>query len=116
MPNDLSQKRCTPCRGGVPPMEAARARELMSAIPGWELVGGETRIRRKLTFDSFPAAIEFVERVAEIAEDEGHHPDFKISYRNVDVILYTHVVGGLHENDFIVAAKINDLVSGSDQG
>ncbi len=66
--------------------------------------------------DSFPAAIEFVERVAEIAEDEGHHPDFKISYRNVDVILYTHVIGGLHENDFIVAAKINDLVSGSDQG
>jgi len=115
MPNDLSQKQCVPCRGGIPPMEAARARGLMSAIPGWELVG-ETRIRRKLTFGSFPAAIEFVERVAEIAESEGHHPDFKIKYRNVDVVLYTHVIGGLHENDFIVAAKINDLLGGSDQG
>ena len=67
MPEDLSRKRCVPCRGGVQPMEAARARELMSAIPGWELVNGETRIRRKLTFSSFPAAIEFVERVAEEA-------------------------------------------------
>jgi len=97
-------------------MEAARARELMSAIPVWELVNGETRIRRRLTFSSFPAAIEFVERVAEIAEDEGHHPDFEISYRNVEVVLYTHVIEGLHENDFIVAAKINDLVGGSGQG
>ena len=96
-------------------MESARARKLMSAIPGWELVDDETRIRRKLTFGSFPAAIEFVERVAEVAEDEGHHPDFKISYRDVDVVLYTHVIGGLHENDFIVAAKVNDLLGGSDR-
>ena len=116
MPEDLSRKRCVPCRGGVPPMEAGRARELMSAVPGWDLVDGETRIRRKLTFGSFPAAIEFVERVAGIAEYEGHHPDFKISYRNVDVVLYTHVIGGLHENDFIVASKINELLSDSDQG
>jgi 4a-hydroxytetrahydrobiopterin dehydratase len=88
----------------------------MQEIPGWELIDDEARIRRKLTFASFPAAIEFVERVAEIAENEGHHPDFKVSYRSVDVVLYTHVISGLHENDFIVAAKINDLVGDSDQG
>ncbi len=93
-------------------MEAMRARELLSVIPGWELVEGETRIRRRLTFESFQAAIEFVEHVAEIAEDEGHHPDFRISYRDVDVVLYTHVIGGLHENDYIMAAKINGLVDG----
>ena len=110
MHNDLTRKRCVPCLGGIAPMDVARARELLSAIPGWELVEGDTRIRRRLTFGSFPAAIEFVENVAEIAEDEGHHPDFWISYRNVDVVLYTHVIGGLHENDYIMAAKINELV------
>jgi 4a-hydroxytetrahydrobiopterin dehydratase len=97
-------------------MDAAQARQLASAIPGWELTEDVTRIRRKLTFASFPAAIEFVERVAGVAEDEGHHPDFHISYRDVDVVLYTHVIGGLHENDFIVAAKINELVGDSGQG
>ena len=97
-------------------MEAARARELISAIPEWEMIEDATRIRRKLTFASFPAAIEFVERVAVIAEEEGHHPDFLISYRGVDVVLYTHVIGGLHENDFIVAAKIDRLVGDRDQG
>ena len=116
MPNDLAQKRCVPCRGGVVPLEADRARELLSAVPGWELIEDGTRIRRSLRFASFPTAIEFVERVAVIAEEEGHHPDFRVSYRDVDVILYTHVIGGLHENDFIVAAKINRLVDGPGQG
>ena len=111
----LAQKTCEPCRGGIPPLEPAQASELLAATPGWELLQDDTRIRRRVTLESFPAAIEFVSRVADLAEEQGHHPDFEIHYRDVDLVLYTHAIGGLHQNDFIMAAKINKLVA-VDQG
>ncbi len=106
---ELTQKKCVPCRGGIPPMEADKARDYIAATPGWKLADNTTRISRKFEFATFPKAIDFVVRVAELAEDEGHHPDFEIHYNKVDIILWTHKINGLHENDFIMAAKINGL-------
>ncbi len=109
---ELTRKKCVPCHGGVPPLEPEKARELLAATPGWEMFHDGKRIRRTFTLDSFPEAIEFVRQVAELAEEEGHHPDIDIRYRNVTLVLYTHAIDALHENDFIMAAKINELFGG----
>jgi 4a-hydroxytetrahydrobiopterin dehydratase len=106
---DLASETCIPCRGGMPPMEEAVAREMLAQTPGWELFESATRIRRRYQLEDFAAAIEFVEDIADVAEQQGHHPDLRISGRNVDVILWTHAIDGLHDNDFIMAAKINKL-------
>jgi 4a-hydroxytetrahydrobiopterin dehydratase len=106
---ELVKKKCVPCRGGIPPLEPAVARQLATVVPGWELFKEDTRIRRQMQFDTFPGAIDFVVKVADLAEREGHHPDFVIHHRNLHLVLYTHAIGGLHENDFIMAAKINEL-------
>lgn len=90
-------------------MEPDRAREYLAQTPGWSLNDEADRISRSFRFESFPAAIDFVNRVAELAEREGHHPDLEIHYRDVKVVLYTHKIDGLHENDFIMAAKIDQL-------
>jgi 4a-hydroxytetrahydrobiopterin dehydratase len=108
---ELARKTCTPCRGGVPPLTPEEARDLQSATPDWELKEGHTRLRRSFRLDTFPEAIRFVNRVADLAEEEGHHPDFEIHYREVALVLYTHAIGGLHENDFIMAAKIDELAN-----
>lgn len=92
-------------------MEPEKAREYLSATPGWTLNEPATRISRGFSFESFTRAVEFVKRVADLAEEEGHHPDFEIRGGDVDVLLYTHVIDGLHENDFIVAAKINEIAT-----
>ncbi len=106
----LAAKKCVPCRGGLPPLEAARARELLSEVPGWELVHEGNRIRRRLSFSRFAEAIGFVERTAELAEAEGHHPDLEVRGGDVEIVLFTHAIGGLHENDFIMAAKLDRLL------
>ena len=108
---ELARKSCTPCRGGIPPLTAEEARGLQTGTPNWELEKAQTRLRRIFKLESFPEAIGFVNRVAELAEEEGHHPDFEIHYREVGLTLYTHAIGGLHENDFIMAAKIDQLAS-----
>jgi 4a-hydroxytetrahydrobiopterin dehydratase len=108
---ELKAKQCVPCRGGIPPLEPEQAREYLEQVPGWTLSDEADRISRSFTFGSFPDAIAFVGEVAELAEEEGHHPDFQIHYNKVDLILYTHKIGGLHENDFIMAAKIDELAA-----
>ena len=108
---ELKAKSCVPCRGGIPPLEPEHAREYQKQVPAWSLSDDATRISRRYTFGSFPDAITFVNQVAGLAEEEGHHPDFEIHYDRVDLILYTHVIGGLHENDFIMAAKIDELMA-----
>ncbi|HWP65267.1 MAG TPA: 4a-hydroxytetrahydrobiopterin dehydratase [Candidatus Limnocylindria bacterium] len=105
----LASKRCRPCEGGVPPLTAAEAERLHAEVPAWTLAG--QRLRRRFTFPDFAAAMAFVNRMAALAEAEGHHPDFTVHYRQVDVELWTHAVGGLSENDFILAAKIDQLES-----
>ena len=106
----LAEKKCVPCRGGIPPLTEGAAGDLLTRTPGWALAEQGTRLQRRFEFQDFVEAMKFVNRVAEIAEQEGHHPDIAIHWNKVDLVLWTHKIGGLHENDFILAAKINRLL------
>jgi len=104
---DLAQKRCVPCEGGVPPLDEPAARNYLAQLSGWSLVDGN-RIRKEFAFKNFARALAFVNRVGAIAEAEGHHPDILIhSWNRVRLDITTHAIGGLSENDFILAAKID---------
>ncbi len=105
---ELLKKRCVPCEGGVRPMVWAEASALLQQVPGWAMEGG-SKITKTFTFKNFKQAISFVNKVADLAEREGHHPDIEISWNKVQLTLWTHTIGGLSQNDFIVAAKVNVL-------
>jgi 4a-hydroxytetrahydrobiopterin dehydratase len=106
----LVAARCGACEGGVEKLTLAQAEEQLAAISGWHFNDDGTRLRKDWQAENFLAGIEFFERVAELAEAEGHHPDLHLEgYRNVWIELWTHSVGGLSENDFILAAKIDRL-------
>lgn len=108
----LSQKKCMPCEGGVDPCPLDQARAQLAAIPQWSLSDDGRWIRRQLRFRNFVEAVQCLNRIAELAEEEGHHPDLHVTgYRILDVELTTHAIGGLSENDFIVAAKIDQLIA-----
>ena len=115
MTNPLLQKHCIPCEGGIPPATDDEIRRYRSLAPGWivrpQLDGEKTiqTLQRTFTFKDFRAAMSFLHQVEELAEAEGHHPDFCVHYNRVDFTLFTHAVGGLHENDFILAAKIDEM-------
>ncbi|HEY7112132.1 MAG TPA: 4a-hydroxytetrahydrobiopterin dehydratase [Thermoanaerobaculia bacterium] len=106
----LASRHCVPCRGGVAPLSETAAAKLLAETPRWSLGEGATRLSRRFEFRDFVQAMEFVNRVAEIAEAEGHHPDIAIHWNKVELTLWTHAIGGLHENDFIVAARIDRLL------
>ena len=103
----LTQKKCIPCEAGTPPLEEGKINELLKEIPAWQLKEG--RLYRKFKFKDFVEAMKFVNAVAEIAEQEGHHPDFSVYYNKVEIELWTHAINSLSENDFIIAAKIDKL-------
>jgi 4a-hydroxytetrahydrobiopterin dehydratase len=108
--SELKQKKCVPCEGGVPQVPRDEAKKLVGQLAGWELTDDGKRIRRKWTVKNFMAGLDFFQRVGDLAEKEGHHPDLHLEgYRNATIELWTHAIGGLSENDFILAAKINDL-------
>ena len=108
--NDLLNKNCVPCEGGIPAFDIIKEDNYIKKVKGWSLLrDGIHRIRKEFYFDNFVQAIEFVNNVASIAEEEGHHPDIYIYYDEVVLELHTHAIKGLHENDFIMAAKINEL-------
>ena len=110
MEDELSKRRCVPCEGGIPPVEQTRADQLLAQLaPGWKVTGDGKRLARRFTFPGFPQAIAFIDRMAVLAEEEQHHPDLCLHYKIVDVTLYTHAIGGLSDNDFILAAKIDRL-------
>jgi len=104
---DLTRKKCVPCEGGAPPMSDTQACSLIPQVPGWELRG--VALERRFKFKDFRESMAFVNKVADLAEAEGHHPDIRISWNRVTLTLSTHAVKGLSENDFILAAKINAL-------
>lgn len=104
---DLTTRRCVPCEGGVPKLEEPAIRDLLRQVEGWE--AKDDRVRKRFTFADFRAAMAFLNRVADVAEEEGHHPDFRVSWNKVDFEIWTHAIGGLSENDFILAAKIDRL-------
>ena len=107
---DLVQKHCKPCEGGVKPVSAEEAREQLAMLPGWTISGDGSRIRKEWVVKDFATAIHFLDAVAHVAEDEDHHPDLHLTgYRNVAIELSTHAIGGLSENDFILAAKIDQV-------
>ena len=106
----LTAKTCTPCRGGVPPLGRAEAGRLLAETPGWTLSEDATRIERSFPFPDFANALAFVDKVGALAEAEGHHPDVAFGWGYCRVVFYTHKIRGLHENDFIMAAKVNTLV------
>jgi len=106
---DLKSKTCVPCQGGIPPMSTAEAGVMMIEVPGWELIESATKIRRTFTFRNFMEAQAFAVKVGELAESENHHPDITYGWGFCTVLFYTHKIGGLHENDFIMAAKVNAL-------
>lgn len=107
----LESRKCVPCRGGVPALTAADAQAFLAEIPGWTLEEGATLIRRTFRFRDFAGAMAFANRVAAAAEEEAHHPDLTVGWGFCTVAFRTHAIRGLHENDFIMAAKVNALVS-----
>src|ERR1051326_6771773 len=108
--DELSKKKCVPCEGGVPKYTQAEAQEQLKKLSGWQLTADGQRIRKEWNAKDFMAAIDFFNSIAKVAEAEDHHPDLHLqSYRRVTVELWTHAIGGLSENDFILAAKIDRL-------
>ena len=106
----LSQRKCAPCEGGVEPLPESAARTLLRDLQGWELIDG-TSLRKMLTCRDFLDAVGLIQKIAPLAEAEDHHPDFHLtSYRKLTIELSTHAIGGLSENDFILAAKIDQLL------
>ena len=112
MSADLAAKSCVPCRGGMPPLGPVDAEAMLTSIPDWSLEDGATRIERRYPFDDFKAAFRFVSEAADIAEAEGHHPDITFGWGYATVSLFTHKIKGLHENDFVMAAKYDRLFVG----
>jgi len=108
----LAGKTCTPCRGGIPPLGRAGAEGYLAETPHWVLKDDATRIERSFEFKNFAQALEFVNKVGALAEEEGHHPDISLGWGFCTVLFYTHKIKGLHENDFIMAAKTDALYEG----
>ena len=106
---NLAQKKCVPCEGGTPPLKREEAERLLPQVPGWELSANAGKISRLFIFKDFKEAMRFVNKTAEIAETEGHHPSIEIVWNKVTLTLWTHAISGLSENDFILAAKTNTL-------
>lgn len=104
---ELHEKKCIPCESGGTPLTDIEAKTNLEKISGWKL--NVNKIEREFVFKDFKEAIKFVNKVSELAEEEGHHPDIKIHWNKVMLDLWTHSMNGLSENDFIVAAKINNL-------
>lgn len=109
----LSQKACVPCRGGIPPLPAEQVAALLSQVPGWEANDDASAIEARFRFKNFRAALDFVSRVGELAEAEFHHPvSISFGWGFATIVLQTKKIKGLHENDFIMAAKINQIAAG----
>jgi 4a-hydroxytetrahydrobiopterin dehydratase len=106
---DYAKKKCVPCEGGVAVFPPAQVEEGLRSLAGWEAQDGHRKLHKQIRFRDFREAIRFVNALADLAEAEGHHPDFAVHFRTVDVTLWTHAVGGITENDLIVAAKLDEL-------
>jgi len=107
---ELAAKTCVPCKGGILPLTQLEAGKLQAGVPRWILKDGATKIERRFEFDNFEKALQFVNRVGALAEKEGHHPDLTFGWGYCVVLFYTHKIQGLHENDFIMAAKVDRLI------
>jgi 4a-hydroxytetrahydrobiopterin dehydratase len=105
---ELASKTCIPCRGDVPPLKGPELEELSQQVPEWEVVD-EHHLKRELRFKNFREALDFVNRVGGLAEEQAHHPDIAFGWGRVEIIIFTHKINGLTESDFILAAKVDRL-------
>ena len=116
MSSTLAGKSCVPCRGGIPPLGAEEAEALhRHEAPDWTLADGATRLERTYKFRNFAGSFAFVERAAQLAESESHHPDISFGWGYATVSLRTKKIRGLHENDFIMAVKLDRIAAGREQ-
>ena len=105
--SDLAARRCKPCEGGMAPLAPAQAQELLRQLSGWTLAADAKTLRREFVFKDFYRTMSFVNALAHVANIEDHHPDLEVGYNYCHVSYTTHAVGGLSENDFVCAAKID---------
>lgn len=105
---ELASKNCVPCRGGVPPLKGQELVALQEQVEGWNVIE-QHHIAKTYKFPDFRKALEFVNRVGEVAEEQGHHPDIYLAWGKVEVKIWTHKIDGLTESDFILAAKIDRI-------
>lgn len=106
---NLTAKKCTPCQGGIPPLSMEAAGKYLTEAPGWELQENATKLKRTFKFKDFMEALGFAQHVGGLCEEQGHHPDITIGWGYCRIVFQTHKINGLHENDFIMAAKVNSL-------
>lgn len=107
---NLTEQKCEACEGGVIPLNMTEAEILLKQTPGWEVAADAKHISRAYVFKNFVEALAFADKVGELAESEGHHPDLHLTnYKHLEIVLSTHAIKGLSNNDFILAAKINEL-------
>ncbi len=111
MSDALFQKTCTPCRGGVPPLTREEAEKFRAQVQLWALVDDGHRLERSFRFGNFRQAFTFVQQVGELAEAQGHHPEISFGWGHATVSLRTKKIKGLHENDFIMASKIDSIAA-----
>jgi len=108
---DLAKRKCVPCHGGVPPLGAVEIAQFLGELQGWEVVDGH-HLKKTYAFSNFRQSLALVNRIGEVAEAEGHHPDICFGWGRVEVTIYTHAIDGLTESDFILAAKIDGIEKG----
>jgi 4a-hydroxytetrahydrobiopterin dehydratase len=106
MPEDLASQTCVPCRGGVPPLKGKELQQILQLVPQWKAID-EHHLTRTFSFPDFKQALDFVNCVGEIAEQQGHHPDILLAWGKAGITLWTHKIDGLTQSDFIMAAKID---------
>jgi len=106
--SDLASRECVPCRGGVPPLQGPEAQRLAEQLNGWDVIE-EHHLRKSFEFRDFRDALAFVNRVGQLAEEQGHHPDISFGWGRAEITIWTHKIDGLTESDFILAAKIDKL-------
>lgn len=109
--DDLSAMKCEPCRAGAPSVTTAEAGELLRQVPQWRIVerDGIEQLERQFTFKNFALALDFTNRVGAAAEEEGHHPALLTEWGKVTVTWWTHKIRGLHQNDFVMAARTDAI-------
>tara|TARA_B100000965_G_scaffold396890_1_gene412566 strand:- start:85 stop:435 length:351 start_codon:yes stop_codon:yes gene_type:complete len=111
--DNLQDKNCTPCRGGIPPLEISEIHKYLKKVDGWDVKKDHNEIyflEKKFTFKNFSESQKFVNEVGNIAEKEGHHPDIFFGWGYAKIKVFTHAIKGLHENDFILAAKVDKII------
>lgn len=107
--SQLTEKQCVPCKGGIPPLNSDQTTKLLKEIDGWSIEQGY-HLTKTFPFPDFAEALAFVNRVGEMAEEQGHHPDVHLSWGRVKLEVWTHKINGLTESDFIFAAKADELL------